>query len=129
MNRLFASLALVALTAACSSGSSSGAAPAPEPEPFNPAGVYDITFDIQGESMTGTMELNGTPDMLSGSIASDMGTVEMINIVFNGNQMTWDAETPQGSVSFSITFEENGFSGEWSMEGFGGGMSGTKRAS
>ena len=129
MKRLFASLAIVAMTAACSSASSTAAAPAPEPDPFNPAGVYDITFEIQGQSMTGTMELNGTPGMLSGSIESDMGTVEMSNIVLNGYQMTFDADTPQGSVSFDLTFEGNAFDGEWSMEGFTGGMSGTKRAS
>lgn len=63
-------LTLAALLAACATPQS--AAP-PEPDVLDVAGVYDGSFDVDGQAISGTLELQQDGTELTGTFDSPMG--------------------------------------------------------
>jgi hypothetical protein len=135
MKQLAVALLSSILFAACSGPSSSAGTPAPPPEPepaveptFNPAGVYDFTTEVEGQTVTGTLTLSGASGSHSGSITSDVGGMILRNISVDGMEVTFVGDMPEATVFFVLLFEnETSFTGEWDAEGMLGYVTGTKR--
>lgn len=121
MKRLVTILALGTLVAAC------GPAAPPPPPPFSPAGEYGITINAQGTVLGGTLTIEDSADGLAGTLVTDMGTTPISEIALDDMAMTFSIDV--GSlVNFSIVFEGEGFSGEFTSAAFGEGMiTGVKR--
>ena len=134
MKRSVALLAVGLALTGCSQSTSGGAAtpPPPAPEPEIPAldavGVYDFSTSVEGQTMTGSITITGSPGAYSGTISSGMlGTVPLRNIEVDGMDLSFLADIPEATVAFLLTFEDDSFEGEWDAEGMVGFISGTKR--
>jgi hypothetical protein len=130
MKRSAALVALSVFLAACGQSTGGAAAsPQPEPEPaLDPVGVYDFTTSLEGQPLTGTLTITGSPGDYSGSMTTDMmGTVALRSFSVEGMDLMFMADLPEAIVSFFLTFEGESFTGEWDAQGMTGFMSGTKR--
>jgi hypothetical protein len=125
-------LAVGIMLAACSQSTGGGAAepppPAPEPEVLDPVGVYDWSTSVEGQTVTGSMTISGSPGAYTGSMTSDMlGALPVRNIEVDGMDLSFLMDMPDATVAFLLTFEGDTFSGEWDAEGMVGFVTGTKR--
>jgi hypothetical protein len=121
-------LAALALLAACAPAAEPGA-PAPDPTAapaapataaaLNPVGVYEFTASQNDEVVaTGTIEITGQPGAYGGRIrVEDEGEEAPItSVTVNGQQMTVNAQTPDGPMAITVTFTGNTFVGHWSAD-------------
>lgn len=98
----------------------------------DPVGVYGITInaELDGQVMQlfGTLTIENTDNGLTGSVTTDMGPASLSNITVEGAVMKFNVDAEGMLVAFQVAFEDDGFSGEFDLNGFGGGtISGTKR--
>jgi len=124
MKRLVTALALGLVAAACSQG------PPPEPPPpppLNPVGVYNVTIDAQGTQMGGSLTINGEAGAYTGSIETDLGGAPLSEIEVAGQEVTFLIDIPEASLAFTLTFEDDSFTGEFDGSMGYGTISGTKR--
>lgn len=133
MPRLFLTLACTVLVSACS-GTAAPPAAAPSPAPpavseptLDPVGVYDFSTDVEGQTVTGTMTITGTPGAYSGSISSDIGGLTLRDITVDGMELSFVGDMPDATVYFVLVFDGDSISGEWDAEGMVGFISGKKR--
>jgi len=134
MKRSAALLAVGLVLTACSQSTSGGAAapPPPAPEPETPTldavGVYDFTTEVEGQTMTGSITITGSPGAYTGSFTTGMtGTVPLRDIEVDGMDLSFMADIPEATIAFLVTFEGDSFEGEWDAEGMVGFISGTRR--
>ena len=103
-----------------------------EAQNVDPVGVYGITinadFDGQVMQMFGTLTIENSDNGLRGSVDTDMGITSLSGIAVEGSTMKFNVDAEGMLVAFEVNFEDDGFSGEFDLDGFGGGtISGTKR--
>ncbi len=120
----FAALAALMLTfAACAGG------PPPEPAappPFNPAGTYDFSMSIQGQSLDGVLVIAGTPEAgFTASVSSQMGETDLGRVRLMDRTMTFTI--PEVDASGEVVFEGEGFTGAMSTAMGSIPMNGTRR--
>jgi len=78
--------------------------------------------------MFGTLTIENSDNGLRGSVDTDMGITSLSGIVVEGSEMKFNVDAEGMLVAFEVNFEDDGFSGEFDLDGFGGGtISGTKR--
>jgi len=124
LKRLLPTLVMASMLAACSSGPP----PPPPPPPFTPAGEFNVSIDAMGMMLGGLLIIEGTDGSYAGSLATEMGTVELTNFVVNGNEVTFIGSTPDFSLSFRIAIEGDEMMGGFDIAGMGeGSISGTRR--
>lgn len=115
-------LAFAALLQACAS-----AGPPPPPPPPDPSGVYDCTISFDAGQLAATLTVRKQDGKFVGTIASDMGTVEVMNLVVDGKEMTFDVDPGGMVVSFKVTFDDTGLQGTFQGGGMSGLITGKKR--
>jgi hypothetical protein len=95
---------------------------------FDPAGRWNLVFDIQGQNLAVTMELVKTPDgSWAGSLGSEMGTVAISKATLDGKKMSVTFAAPGGGDgSMLLLFDGNSVTGEWSAGGMGSKLSGSR---
>jgi hypothetical protein len=103
-----------------------------EAQNVDPVGVYGITinadFDGQVMQLFGTLTIENSDNGLRGSVDTDMGITSLSGIVVEGSEMKFNVDAEGMLVAFEVNFEHDGFSGEFDLDGLGGGtISGTKR--
>ena len=103
-----------------------------EAQNIDPVGVYGITinvdFDGQVMQLFGTLTIENSDNGLRGSVDTDMGITSLSSIVVEGSAMKFNVDAEGMLVAFEVVFENDGFSGEFDLDGLGGGtISGTKR--
>ena len=103
-----------------------------EAQNIDPVGVYGITnnvdFDGQVMQLFGTLTIENSDNGLRGSVDTDMGITSLSSIVVEGSAMKFNVDAEGMLVAFEVVFEDDGFSGEFDLDGLGGGtISGTKR--
>ena len=103
-----------------------------EAQNIDPVGVYGITinvdFDGQVMQLFGTLTIENSDNGLRGSVDTDMGITSLSSIVVEGSAMKFNVDAEGMLVAFEVVFEDDGFSGEFDLNGLGGGtISGTKR--
>jgi len=106
------------------------AAPAPPPAPaaLNPVGKYEFATTLQGQMLTGTMEITGTPGAYAGRITSSATEpIPITAVTVEGQNMTVAGETPNGTLTIRMTFAEGGaFTGNWTLAGDGATLAGKR---
>jgi len=122
-HRSTALAALVLILAACAGG------PPPEPPappPFNPAGTYDFSMAIQGQSLDGVLTISGTPEVgFTASVSSQMGEAELGRVSLVDRTLTFTI--PEADASGEVVFEGDGFTGAMSTAMGSLRMTGTRR--
>jgi hypothetical protein len=95
------------------------AAPAPPPAPaaLNPVGKYEFATTLQGQMLTGTMEITGTPGAYAGRITSSATEpIPITAVTVEGQNMTVAGETPSGTLTIHLNFTDgSAFTGDWSL--------------
>ena len=103
--------------------------PAPAPNVANVGGTYNITIDVPGQTLTGTLVLRQAGDVITGTMTTQIGVVQIaggkataegfnfaasvdyggtnIDIVVrgsvSGNNLTATIDSPQGSIPMTGT--------------------------
>ena len=106
-------LAATSLTA-CASGPSG-------PPPFDPAGNYEYTADVDGQAVPGSLTIEESEDGYTGLIYSDMFPPIAINSVQVVEQaVTIEASGPNGPLLIEFVAAEGVLLGTWAMGEQGG---------
>lgn len=132
-------LATLALLAACAPAAGPQP-PAPDPTPapaapaaaatLNPVGTYAFTAFGGGEEVArGTIQITGQPGAYGGRIhVEDEGEEAAITrVTVEGQQMTVNADTPDGPMTITMTFTGDSFLGRWSVGDERGDIRGQRR--
>lgn len=133
-----ASLAL--LLAACASSPSPAPTPAPAavtvvvpppppPKPkLEPAGSYEFSTIVDGNTITGTMEITGTAGAYTGKIlTSAFPEIPIVGAVVDGDAINLKATMPDGELSIHMVFAGGpDFKGNWALAGDTGDFNGKK---
>jgi len=134
--KAFAIALLLMSSAACSTMPATEAAPAAPPAPvaapapaaLNPVGKYEFTTSLQGQTLTGTMEVTGTPGAYAGRITSSATEpIAITAVTVEGQNMTVTGETPSGTLTIRMVMAGDGtFTGGWTLAGDGATLTGKR---
>ncbi|HEY7768878.1 hypothetical protein [Longimicrobium sp.] len=94
---------------------------------LNPVGEYEFATQVNGEAVTGTIEITGTPGAYGGRIVTlkfPEFTVRSASAA--GQELTVVAETPNGNVTFRMMFTGDTFTGGWTLGGDTGAITGRR---
>ena len=71
------------------------------------AGTWDYNMEGMGQSVEGTLEFSNTDGELSGTLSNSQmpGDAELVNMVLEGNTLTFDAPIDFGGQSITLEFE------------------------
>jgi len=103
-------------------------APAPMSAALNPVGKYEFTTSLQGQTLTGTMEIAGTPGAYTGRITSSATEpIPITTVTVEGQNMTVAGETPNGTLTIRMNMAADGtFTGGWTLAGDGATLTGKR---
>ena len=103
-------------------------APAPATSAVNPVGKFEFATTLNGQALTGTMEITGTPGAYTGRITSSATEPLTIGgVTVEGQTMTVTAETGNGTLTIRMTVAADGtFTGAWSLGGDGAPLTGRR---
>ena len=95
------------MAAACASGPSG-------PPPFDPVGTYDVSADLNGETLTGTMIIEAAGDGYTGELSTPVLPIppSPINSVEVADQnVTIEADGPEGLLLIELVVTDTGLGG------------------
>ena len=83
---------------------------------------------MNGQPVTGTMEITGTPGAYTGRLTSSATeTITVSGATVEGQTMTVTAETGNGTLTIRMTFAADGtFTGAWALAGDGATLTGRR---
>ena len=112
--------------AACSSNPAP-AAPA-APAPVNPAGYFEFSTELEGQWVTGGIEIRTVDGGGHTGVLTTSATepVPVRSVVVEGQKMTVTCDTPDGPVVMILTFTGDAFTGPWTYAGMGGTATGKR---
>lgn len=136
--RLLAAATLSLALAACASAGSAGGtgstaggtSTAPAAGALNPVGRYDFTTSVQGQSVTGRIEVTGQPGAYAGQITTSITPpLPISGVTVSGQQMVITGSTPDGALTIRMNFTDaNAFTGGWELAGDSGSITGQRAA-
>lgn len=133
--KTFRMLPVVLLLGACASSQQTETAAAPaqaaavkQAAAVDPVGAYEFTTTVDGQTVTGTMHIEGTPGAYKGRIITTVfpeipvvgATVESNNVVVA------KASMPDGELTLRMVMEGMNFKGNWTLGADGGEFNGKK---
>lgn len=139
MNRKLILAAVLSLAAAACS-----TAPAPESTPaptsttvttttstsaaMNPVGRYEFSTTVQGQIVTGAVEIAGTTGAYTGQITTSITPpLPISGVTVTGQQMVVTGDTPDGTLTFRMNFTDaTAFTGGWELAGDSGALTGRR---
>ncbi|HEV7589395.1 MAG TPA: hypothetical protein VGO40_14860 [Longimicrobium sp.] len=137
--KAFATALLLIAAAACTTMPATEPAPAAQPAAaaptppaapaaVNPVGRYEFATTLQGQMLTGTMEITGTSGAYAGRITSSAtGPITITTVTVEGQTMTIAGDTPNGTLTIRMTFTDGGaFTGGWTLAGDGATLTGRR---
>lgn len=115
------------LVAACASSQNSTPAPATPvvvkapvaplaPLRLEPAGSYEFTTVVDGQTVTGTMQIAGTPGAYTGKILSNIfPEIPIVSASTEGDVLNVKGMMPDGELSIRMVFTGEDFKGTWAI--------------
>jgi hypothetical protein len=99
-----------------------------QPVAVDPVGAYEFTTTVDGQTVTGTLHIEGTPGAYKGRIITTVfpeipvvgATVEAGHIV------NVKASMPDGDLNLRMVMEGMNFKGNWTLGADGGEFNGKK---
>lgn len=120
-------LLIAALATATACGSGGPGVPAPL---RSAAGIYDFTTDVQGQTVSGTVEITGTEGNYAGWVRTTITEpIPIRSVTVAQDTMTVIAQAPDAPVTMIFIFQGNDFVADWEYAGQGGVARGSKRVS
>lgn len=134
MKRTLVAAALVLLVSACAPAADPAAGPAPAttavaaPAALDPVGVFEFTTTVNGNPMSGTVEVTGQPGGYGGVIrTSATPDLPITGVRVEGDQMTVLSSVDGQELVLRLTFAGNDFTGGWTLGGEGADLAGRRR--
>ena len=94
---------------------------------LNPVGEYEFATQVNGEAVTGTMEITGTPGAYGGRVVTlKIPEFTVRSASAAGQELTVVAETPTGNLTLRMTFTGDTFTGGWTLGGDTGAITGRR---
>ncbi|HEV3050417.1 MAG TPA: hypothetical protein VGX50_08925 [Longimicrobium sp.] len=130
------SFAALVLLAACAPATPpADPMPAPTAPPavatsavLNPVGTFEFTTSVNGDMVTGSVEVTGNPGAYGGTIrTSATPDIPVTGVAVSGQQMVVTAHTPDGELTLTLNFTGNNFTGGWTLGGGSGEMRGQRK--
>ncbi|HEX5724149.1 MAG TPA: hypothetical protein VFX98_01715 [Longimicrobiaceae bacterium] len=101
--------------------------PAPRSGEVNPVGNFEFTTEVNGQPMRGNIHITGAPGAYTGRVTADiMSEIPISSVSVAGQQLTVVADTPDGAVTIVLNFQGDNFTGNWSLGGQGGAVTGRR---
>ncbi len=102
------------------------AAQTPAPA-LDPAGSYEFSTMVDGQSVTGTMHVEGAPGAYKGRIVTTVfPEIPITSASTEGNVVTLTGALPEGDLKIRMTMEGSNFKGTWAIGPDSGEISGRK---
>ena len=130
------SFAALVLLAACAPAATSAGDPVPAPTAppavatsaaVNPVGTFEFTTSVNGDMVTGSVEVTGSSGAYGGTIrTSATPDIPVTGVTVNGQQMVVTADTPDGELTITMNFTGNNFTGGWTLGGGSGELRGQR---
>jgi hypothetical protein len=93
----------------------------------NPVGTFNFTTAVQGEPVTGSIEVTGTPDAYGGTLrTSATPDIGITAVTVQGQRMVATVDTPDGQLVLTLNFTGNTFTGGWTLNGGSGEITGQR---
>jgi hypothetical protein len=120
-------LLAVILVAACAS-KPAAPPPPPKPVPLDPVGSYEFTTLVQGQTVTGTIYITGTPGAYSGRVVTNMfPEIPIVSASVEENKIIIAKGTmPDGELTFRMVMDGQNFNGTWLLGTDSGEFNGKK---
>ncbi len=124
-------LSAMLLLGACASSQTAAtdtAQPTVVARAVNPVGAYEFATTVDGQTVTGTLHIEGTPGAYKGRIVTSMFPEIPVTgaTVENGNTITVKAVMPDGELTLRMVMEGMNFKGNWALGADGGEFNGKK---
>jgi hypothetical protein len=126
-------VAALALFAACAPAASEAPSTGPTtttaaaPAAVNPVGMFPFTTAVDGNEVTGSIEVTGQAGEYGGTIRTSVTPdIPITGVVVTGQQMVVAADTPDGPLTLTLAFTGDTFTGEWELNGDGGALQGRR---
>lgn len=119
--KAFLAAMLVLLVAACASAPRGAG-------PLNPVGRYQFATSVQGNPVTGTMDVTGSAGAYTGQITTSITPpIPITGVTVMGREMIVTGNTPDGPITIRMNFAEGtAFTGSWELSGDSGTMTGNR---
>lgn len=133
MKRTLSAAALVLLAACAANDPALESAPEPTTTvaaapALNPVGVFEFTTSVDGNPMTGTIEITGGPGAYGGVIrTSATPDLPIMGVTVEGDEMTILSSVNGETLTMRLTFAGNDFTGGWTVADDSGDMAGRRR--
>lgn len=120
-----AACASAGTTAETTTTSTAVAAPAAS---VNPVGRYEFTTSVQGQTVTGALEIAGSPGAYTGQITTSITPpIPVTGVTATGQAMVVTGNTPDGALTIRMNFADaTAFTGGWELAGDSGSITGRR---
>jgi len=109
-------IALALTFALCACSSAPRANTPARPAPLDPVGMFDFSTTADGTDVTGTITVTRTDMGYSGAINTSVTEpLPISGIEVEGNSMHVLAHMPDDTVTMTLTFTGDDFTGNWSL--------------
>lgn len=135
-SRLFLAATLALSVSACAPAATTtdtgmGAATAPAAAragTVNPVGRFEFATSVQGQPVTGAIQIAGTEGAYTGQITTSVTPpLPLSSVAVTGQQLVVSGNTPDGPLTMRLTFTDGtAFTGTWELDGDTGSMTGRR---
>jgi ABC-type Fe3+-hydroxamate transport system substrate-binding protein len=114
-------------TTAETAASTTTAAPTPAAS-VNPVGRFEFTTSVQGQTVTGALEVAGSPGAYTGQITTSITPpIPVTGVTATGQAMVVTGSTPDGALTIRMNFADaTAFTGGWELAGDSGSLTGRR---
>jgi hypothetical protein len=94
---------------------------------IDPVGAYEFTTVVDGQTVTGTMHVEGTPGNYKGRIVtSAFPEIPIVGASVEANVVNLKASMPDGELAIRMAMEGANFKGNWTLGSGSGEITGKK---
>jgi hypothetical protein len=94
---------------------------------IDPVGAYEFTTVVDGQTVAGTMHVEGTPGNYKGRIVTSVfPEIPIVGASVESNIVNLKASMPDGELAIRMVMEGANFKGNWTLGSDSGEMTGKK---
>lgn len=94
---------------------------------LDPVGAYEFSTVVDGQTVTGTMHVEGTPGNYKGRIITSVfPEIPVVGASVEANVVNVKASMPDGELNIRMVMEGSNFKGNWTLGSDGGEFNGKK---